>query len=342
MKSLRRATPVDRVFPPMVVRLHTTDVCPHTHRSGSSNQLRPAASPTRSFFDTSPGLHFGKVDALRPSRGAGRMTRLAWRKADDEPIDRRVEHCPGDGVIGWLCEQPCRERRSASGVCCRLSFQLCAVDAERNVDVATSGIRVSGSARGLGALRITFSAKELRPSISRRLGLGPHDGCPDDAVVAVPDHADDHHPISDGQPRVLVLRDAHQIDADAGAEVRLHGHPLAGDPLHAPVETDRPLLRYRGLSCAREQKRNNDHNECSLLPFRPQGRTRGMCEFLTSRHGDGLWPAGGWLCHPPPSALYSWTTAANWSRVVEARSSSALKSWRWASSTSSCVESPRS
>src|SRR5437016_6628889 len=129
----------------------------------------------------------------------------------------------------------------------RLSFQLCAVDAERNVDVATRGIRVSGSARGLGALRITFSAKELRPSISRRLDLAPPDGCPDDAVVAVPDHADDHHPISDGQPCVLVLRDAHQIDADTGAEVRLHGHQLAGDPLHAPVETDPPLLRYRGL-----------------------------------------------------------------------------------------------
>src|SRR5437016_13110038 len=85
-----------------------------------------------------------------------------------------------------------------------LSFQLCAVDAERNVDVATSGIRVSGSARGLGALLITFSAKKLRPSTSRRLDLGPHDGCPDDAVVAVPDNADDPHPISDGQPYLPV------------------------------------------------------------------------------------------------------------------------------------------
>src|SRR6266446_7037819 len=86
-----------------------------------------------------------------------------------------------------------------------------------------------------------------RPSTSRRLDLAPHDGCPDDAAVAVSDHAVDHDPISDGQPCVLVLRDAHKVDGDAIAAGRLHGHQLAGDPLHAPVETDQPLLRYCGL-----------------------------------------------------------------------------------------------
>jgi len=48
----------------------------------------------------------------------------------------RFEHCPNDGAIGWLCEQPCRERRSASGVGCRF-------DTARPLAVKRNVVRIS-------------------------------------------------------------------------------------------------------------------------------------------------------------------------------------------------------
>src|SRR2546422_9649119 len=80
---------------------------------------------------------------------------------------------------------------------------------------------------------------------SRRLGLRPQDGSPADTWVPVPDHADDRYSISGGQAGVLALRDAEEIDGDTRAEIGVHDHQLAGDPLHAPAAPDRPLLSGR-------------------------------------------------------------------------------------------------
>jgi hypothetical protein len=47
-------------------------------------------------------------DSVRSLRGAVSFTTVPFTggSRDDEPIDRRVDLCPGGVAIGWLCEQP--------------------------------------------------------------------------------------------------------------------------------------------------------------------------------------------------------------------------------------------
>ena len=62
------------------------------------------------------------------------------------------------------------------------------------------------------------------------------------------DHTDDRDPVSHAEPRVLVLRHAREIDADAGAAVRLNDHLAPADPLHEAIDPNDLVLRGGGRS----------------------------------------------------------------------------------------------
>jgi len=66
-----------------------------------------------------------------------------------------------EGAIGWLCEQPCRERRSASGVGCRF-------DTARRLAVNGTWY---GSATEVGSDASTTAP--TRASGSTTMGHGP-------------------------------------------------------------------------------------------------------------------------------------------------------------------------
>jgi hypothetical protein len=64
--------------------------------------LSTCFEPFDQDLDTAPNQ-----DSVRSLRGAVPFTTVPFTGGrDDEPIDRRVDHCPGGGAIGWLCEQP--------------------------------------------------------------------------------------------------------------------------------------------------------------------------------------------------------------------------------------------
>ena len=76
--------------------------------------------------------------------------------------------------------------------------------------------------------------------------FAPLDRGSDDTPPVGRDHAYDRDPVSHPEPRVLVLRHAREIDADAGAGVRLNDHLLTADPLHEAIDTNDLVLRGDG------------------------------------------------------------------------------------------------